>query len=292
MQWFEKAGAELKVEADNRVFPTSDRSETIASCLRRVATERRIDISQRAKVKAIAAAENGFTLSLSNSSPISVDRVILATGGGRSGFDLARSLGHTIVSPVPSLFTFEIDHPLIEGFAGLSFENVDLSLSLSGRRFIRSGPLLITHWGLSGPAVIQLSALAARELFESNYSASLKISFLPNFKPGGISNIFEEERIRDARRRIASWFPLPIPKRFWSRALSLSGIQEDLQLANISNTQLTSLESILLNCSMTVSGKGVFKEEFVTCGGVNLKEVDFRTMESKVCPGVFCWRDS
>jgi len=203
------------------------------------------------------------------------------------GHELAESLGHKIIRPVPSLFTFEISNDLLTDLAGISFKDVKISLKIGSKKFVNSGPLLITHWGLSGPAVIVLSSVAARELFEADYHSEIAINFIP---PENADSLFEKfclEKIDNPRKSILNSNFMTLPKAFWERILKITNIDSKLALQEVSNKSLRTVAELLTNSKFTISGKGKFKEEFVTAGGVDLKEINFKTMESKVCPGLF-----
>ncbi len=299
VEWFENQGVKLKVEPDGRMFPTSDNSETIISALRNAAAESNIEIHLGARVKSITAIKkdssaNVFTITFHDRSQIECDRILLSTGSSPQGYRFASELGHEIIPGAPSLFTFKIKDERLTELAGVSFESVSLKLVVGNKHtfkarktFKQSGPALITHWGLSGPAVLKLSAWGARALNEQKYQAELIINFLPESNTIKIRKEFDQRKQHHPRKRIIGDNPFPIPNRYWKRIVSLSVIDEKTTWANLTSNSVTALTNELAQASFKVNGKGIFKEEFVTCGGVKLSEVDFKTLQSKICSGLF-----
>jgi predicted Rossmann fold flavoprotein len=289
--WFEGRGVRLKVEPDGRMFPTTDDSATIADCLIQTTIKAGVEIRLGAVVKAVARGEGGgFLISLRDAQE-SFDAIIFTTGSAPSGHEMIRNLGHTIVSAVPSLFTFNITDPRLAELPGIAFERAKLQLQVDAgdktSRFEQVGPLLITHWGLSGPAVLKLSAWAARSLFDAKYQATLKINFIPSLSTDALIHQFVRFKEQHPKKALSNECPAEVPKRFWRKLVELAGISESETWANLPKTTLQSLARELTEGTYQVSGKGVFKDEFVTCGGVALNEVDFRTMQSRLCPGLF-----
>jgi predicted Rossmann fold flavoprotein len=292
ISWFEQRGVPLKVEDDGRMFPTTDKSESIISCLNREIERLHVQVRKGCLVKTIEKKDTQFILTLQNGETLLADKVLIATGSFPSSYALASSLGHTIVPPVPSLFTFNSAHPLLKEMMGTSFKsvNLDLEISTSSKKKIakQRGPLLITHWGLSGPAVLKLSAFAARELHEKNYQAQLKIDWTGR---GGVDVILEElmdYKNKEPRKTLSSVPHFDMSKRFWQHIVHHAlGSKGEYTYSELSKKDLRQLANRLGACEIPVEGKGVFKEEFVSCGGVDLKEVDFKRMESKICAGLF-----
>lgn len=291
--WFKKHGVRLKVENDGRMFPTTDKSETIAVCLLDAIAKHGIKIRLGVRVNRIELAAHNrnshkFNIIYHNSKLEQYDQVLLATGGGSQGHCLAEALGHNIIPSVPSLFTFRVIDPRLNGLAGVGFENVELTLLTGGgKKLKQTGPLLIAHWGLTGPSVLKLSAWGARMLHRSNYKAELIVNFLPN---QGAEQLYKElltYRGQNSKKRVWSGNALPVPKRYWNRIVQLAGITEETIWSNMTKPAMKSIVDEFSQARFAVSGKGVFKDEFVTCGGVDLKEVDFRTMQSKRCTGLF-----
>ncbi len=287
--WFAKNGVELKTEPDKRMFPITDSSETIAKCLINKAKHLGVNICTKQKITKITRTnQNQFQMTINGAEVITVDKIILTTGGTKSSLELARSLGHTITDLVPSLFSFEINDPKLLELAGVSFPDIRLELmAKSGNKFKQQGPVLITHWGFSGPATIKLSALAAKDLFISDYSATLKINFIPSENWESILKILIDHKEKSPRQVAHSDSFLNIPKRYWAKIIDQIITKDKQTWAEFTKQQLQNLATELTQGTFSIAGKGKFKEEFVTCGGVHLKEVDFTRMESKIVPGLF-----
>lgn len=287
VEWFAARGIKLKVEEDGRMFPATDRSSTIVTCLLRSAARAGVSLRASSGVSAVVRrAEGGFVLRLPRGESFTADRVLLATGGNRSsaGYMLAESLGHTIEPPVPSLFGLHVPDPEFNALAGISVPSA--SVAISGGRFFRQGPVLITHSGLSGPAVLRLSAWAARELAAQNYCTELEICWQTNGPLKSTADI-DAIRRRAPARRVAGTRVLDIPARLWHWLCARAGIPADRTWSRLTRAEGERLLENCLKCRISTAGKSLNKEEFVTCGGVRLSEVDFRTMESKRCPGLF-----
>ena len=291
--WFEKQGVRLKVEQDGRMFPVTNQSSTVVDCLLNAARASGVQVRLGARVKSIQAAVAAkdapqFEIELQDGVRQRYDRLLLATGSSPHGHRLAETLGHTIVPCVPSLFTFKVTDSRLDGLAGISFENVKLTLTDNDKNQLeQTGGLLITHWGLSGPAVLKLSAWGARMLQRSNYKAELLINLLPDYSADHLYRELLAYKEQNSRKRVQKEPVFPVPGRYWSRIVQFVGIAEETTWTNVSKGALTALVSELSGGRFAVSGKGIFKEEFVTCGGVNLKEVDFKTMQSKLSPGLY-----
>ena len=285
MNWFEKRGVRLKTEPDGRVFPISDNAQTIIDCLTTHA--RGVHIQLNASVVKIEKNSMGsFVLHSSSGETWSSKRVILATGSSPLGWDWAKSLGHTIEPPVPSLFTFSVKDPRLEGLSGLSVPQA--RLHIEGMSLTQEGALLLTHWGLSGPAVLKLSAWGARVLHEKNYSTRLKIQWDAALSAEDWMALFHQLRTQIPKKQVTSSVPsIRLPQRLWSRLTQAAGIAEALIWADVSKDKLIRLTQELHAGIYSMNGKSAFKEEFVTCGGIRLDEVDFRTMESKCCPNLY-----
>ena len=286
IDWFESRGVPLKTEADGRVFPTSDQSGSIIDCLRRAATAAGVLLRTSTPIQKARATDRGFTLTLKDGEEARCARLLLAPGGAPIGMRIARELGHTIVDPVPSLFTFTVPDSRLRGLAGLSVPHA--RLRLDGSRKTYEGPLLITHTGLSGPAVLRLSAFAARELAETKYKATLRIDWLPAVgEEATRAMLMDAKRDRGARQVANTPESMPLPRRLWTRMLHSAGVSTDLRWGELPGAGLHNIVQQLKQGRYPVTGKSTFKEEFVTCGGVSLKEVDFRTMQSRKVPGLF-----
>lgn len=284
MQWFESRGVKLKVEEDNRVFPVTDDSETIVNALLDAARASRVELRERAT---IASATRDLRLTLKGGETIQADALLLATGSNPQGLALAASLGHTIVPPVPSLFTFNVQDDRIEGLAGVSVPRVRAKAIVGGKTFEQEGPLLVTHWGFSAHAVLRLSAWAAREFHDANYQADLVIDFLPDVTEAAIRAEAEKKRATNPRGTIGAHPMLNfVPRRLWERLVIAAGGDLQMRWAEVPNRGVNALVEELKRAKFRVTGKGPFKEEFVTAGGVARSEVDWRTMGSRLVPGL------
>ncbi|CAG0947894.1 3-dehydro-bile acid delta(4,6)-reductase [Anaerolineae bacterium] len=281
--WFEQRGVKLKTEADGRVFPISNRSETIVNCLIDAAHAAGVQVRSGVHIRSVAKLDR-FVIDLKDADALIADRVLLATGSNPHGYEWAAALGHTIEPPVPSLFTFEIDDARLKDLPGISVEKA--TVKISGTSLAQTGPVLITHWGLSGPAVLKLSAWAARELAGQHYRAEVLINWLPDFKGDQLQQRLMSIKAELARQSIGASSPLHLPSRLWKRLISAVGIDGDQKWTEVSKRALNDLANELSRGSFLMSGKGAFKEEFVTCGGVRLDEVNFKTMESRRCAGL------
>jgi predicted Rossmann fold flavoprotein len=287
VEWFTERGVKLKTEADGRMFPITDDSRTIATCLLDQVAELGIKLRVQSPVKAIEKQDQTFKIELRSGEILSADRVLLATGSSPHGHQFANDLGHTIVPPVPSLFTFNVKDDRLQELAGISVDPVRLRLQVGKAKFEQTGPLLVTHWGLSGPAVLKLSAWAARELHDDRYDATLTINWLPQRNSEKLRQELIAVRSQIPQRTITANCPVMLPRRLWERLIQVVGITPEMRWAELSNKALNQLIQELTQGQYSITGKGVFKEEFVTCGGVNLKEVNFKTMESRCCPGLY-----
>ncbi len=286
--WFESRGAKLKIESDGRMFPVTDSSQTIIDCLLNSTRSAGIKLKANCGVEsAVKKPDGGFELTLSNGERLTCDKLLLATGGCRTPAlgQLAVSLGHQLEPPVPSLFTFHVATSWVRTLAGISVERVEASVADSKLR--ETGPLLITHWGLSGPAILRLSAWGARELHAKNYSFPLQINWLPDLDDEKIANEFQSRRRSQPSRLVVNSPIAPLPSRLWEQLVLAAGLARDLRWTGFSRAGQHQLIQQLLRSDFPVTGKSLNKDEFVTCGGVRLSEVNFKTMESKICPGLF-----
>jgi len=288
VEWFAQHGVPLKTEADGRMFPVTDDSATVVECLMQAARAAGVELRTGAVVQQVSRGNHGFTISLKSGETLDCDRLVLATGSSLQGYAIARQLGHQIESPVPSLFTFQIRDARLQDLAGVSVPSARLRLQVSGQPPLEQiGPVLITHWGLSGPAVLKLSAWGARLLHDADYQASLQINWLAQSNPEKIRQQLITVRSQLARRQIATNCPVLLPRRLWERLVATAEIAATSRWSELSNQGLNRLLQELTQANYAITGKGAFKEEFVTCGGVAPKEVDFKTMESRICPGLY-----
>jgi predicted Rossmann fold flavoprotein len=288
--WFASRGVKLKTEADGRMFPITDRSETIVECLIKAASQAGVDVQIGTPVVAVKrqSTASGFAIFLKSGETIECDRLLLTTGSSAIGYKIAQELGHQIETPVPSLFTFNIAEPQLRSLAGISVDPVNLRLSIPNQpQLQQTGPLLITHWGVSGPAVLKLSAWGARMLRENHYQCKLYINWLPNLQQEEVKQNLLSVKQEWGKKAIALHRGVNLPHRLWQYLVNRADIPPDTHWAEISNKALHLLHQEIVQGQYLISGKGVFKEEFVTCGGVKLKEVNFKTMTSRLVPGLY-----
>ena len=286
--WFEARGVKLKTEADGRMFPTTDFSQTIVDCLMNAAQNAGVKIRLNCAVESAAKTADGkFELTLAAGETISGDQLLLATGGCRAAVagQLAVGLGHTIAPPVPSLFTFQIESPWLRSLAGVSLAAAEVSVPAAKLR--ERGPLLVTHWGLSGPAILKMSAWGARALHDLNYQFPLFVNWLPDFSAEKIVGEFQTRREHSGAKLLVNVPLAPLTARLWEQLVLAAGIARDTRWAALTRAQMHALTQQLTRTEFSVTGKSLNKDEFVTCGGVKLAEVNFQTLESKVCPGLF-----
>lgn len=286
--WFQRHGVRLKVEPDGRMFPVTDSSGTVIDCLMFEAKAAGVQpLARKGVEKARRNSTGGFDLTLSDGTSMSCHRLLLATGGARtlSGPQIAETFGHTIEPPVPSLFSFHISTPWLRSLPGVSLANVELAVPATKLR--ERGALLITHNGVSGPAVLRLSAWGARLLAEMDYYFTLRINWLPDQHESALTGELRARRETQPKRQVASDpFP-PLPSRLWGQLVHAAGIPPETIWTTLSRSQLLELVRLLTRCELLVEGKSLNKEEFVTCGGVRLRDVDFRTMQSRLTPHLY-----
>lgn len=282
VEWFERHGVALKMEDDGRMFPTSDSSQTIIDCFVRNAAKHKIDVLTGHSVQHLYKGEKGWKIDTPKGS-FSGTKLVIATGSNPKIWELLRGLGHTIVRPVPSLFTFNIKDPRIAALPGVSAQ---VSVRIPGTRLESEGPLLITHWGLSGPAILKLSAWGARILEEKRYAFPVRVNWLYDLtKDETLDRILELKR--EQGRKTVARSPFGLVSRLWESLVTAAGINKETRWADLSGKQAGALAAQLTECEFLVNGKSTFKEEFVTAGGVSLKEIDFRTMESRIVSNLY-----
>lgn len=284
IEWFESRGTFLKTEEDGRMFPTTDDSETIIHTLLNEARSLGVEIRLKQHVTSITRHNENFLIELKEGSSI-CKNLILATGSNPQGWALAEHLGHTITPPVPSLFTFNIPSSPLKELSGVSVEKV--TLSLPGFNSTQTGPLLITHFGFSGPAALKLSAWAARFLHKHQYRCELLVNWLPDLSKEEIYHQLSGLKKSAAQKTLISENPFKLPKNLWKTLLQKYPDQLNKNFADLSLKFFHTLAEDLLQSSYLIEGKTTHKEEFVTCGGIVLKEIHFKTMESKICPHLF-----
>jgi predicted Rossmann fold flavoprotein len=288
VEWFESRGVKLKTESDGRMFPVTDSSETIINCLLGEARRRGVKLLANCGADRVTRNADGtFTLGLSTGDTTLCDRLLLATGGCRTPAlgQLAVSLGHTLESPVPSLFTFHIETPWLRELAGVSLEFAEASVP--GTSLRERGALLVTHWGLSGPVILRLSAWGARELHQLNYNFPLHVNWLPERDAEQLAREIQSRRQCQPAKLVVNLPLAPLTARLWEQLVLAAGVARETRWAALSSAQQHRLIQQLTRTEFQVTGKSLNKDEFVTCGGVRLSEVDFKTMQSRVCPGLF-----
>lgn len=287
--WFAGRGVELKVEEDGRMFPVTDSSQTIVDCLlesaRRAGVELRTGTGLASAVRQ-ADGGNGFVLTLTDGTSLVCARLLIATGGLKPGpiMELVQAFGHAIMPLAPSLFTFHIQDARIEALQGLSVPAA--RVSIPSTTFDHAGPVLITHWGLSGPAILKLSAWAARWAQEQGYRFTVRVNWTGLTAPA-VSAALDDARRNQAGRLIRNTPVGELPGRLWERLVAAAGIAGRTSWSQFRREQVAALMKELVECDLPVTGKSMFKEEFVTCGGVSLKEIHFKTLESRLVPGLY-----
>lgn len=286
IEWFESRGVKLKAEEDGRMFPISDDSQTIINCLLTEAAKTGVEIRQQQGVQSIEKLNNGcFSLLLVSGERLECDRLLLATGSSKEGYTFSQSLGHTIIPPVPSLFTFNIPNFSLQELSGISVERAQLKIV--GTQLQQSGPLLITHWGFSGPAALKLSAWAARHLHDVHYEADLLINWLPDYSSHELNDALLRLKQEMPAQLLLKENPFKLPKQLWKTLLEKASISPHLRLSDLPNKGLVQLAETLQKDIYPVKGKTTYKQEFVTAGGICLDEVNFKTMESRKCSGLY-----
>ena len=305
MEFFETRGIPLKIEADGRIFPESDSSQSIIDCFLKEAQRLGIALLKNSPVRSIEASDvikDGWRITTPNKY-YHAQKLLIATGSNPKIWNLLEQMGHTIAPPVPSLFTFNCKDERIQGLQGLSTTveidvlpklqyNSRIKIDLKSQEeraplFSEAGPLLITHWGFSGPAVLRLSAWGAIELHALKYQFRIRVNWMPEYDYNTMLGYFMELKKVAAKRTIAKSKVLEMPNRLWVRFVKAAEIESHEKWADCTKSQLEALSSQITRSSFFVEGKSTFKEEFVTAGGVHLKEIDFTTFESKVLPNIY-----
>jgi predicted Rossmann fold flavoprotein len=285
--WFEERGVRLKTEPDGRMFPVTDSSQTIIDCLINEARAAGVWLFTRRGIDAVRRSEDRFELSLANGKITECDRLLLATGGtrSRSGELLAQSLGHTLIPAVPSLFSFHVTDSWIRAIPGVSVQN--LEASVAGTRLRERGAVLVTHQGVSGPVILRLSAWGARILHDLDYKFRLQLNWLPDFTNAEIHEHLRSMRETNPNRRVSNSPIAPLPSSLWEQLVTAAGIARETRWTTLARADANRLASLLAQTELEINGKSMNKDEFVTCGGVKLDEVNFKTMESRIVPGLY-----
>lgn len=282
-QWFLERGVKLKVEKDGRVFPVSDSSQSIIDCFLNEAEKYHVKIVTQQKIVEINKNKDSFEVK-TDTNTWQGDYLFLATGSNTSAWKWIAKLGHQIIDPVPSLFTFTIKDDLLQGLSGQSFRNLQARFSFQ-KKYMQ-GDLLITHWGLSGPLVLKLSAWYSRELFQENYQATVIVNFINKTTQDCFEELISHKNLHP-KKHVSNTAIYEVSNRFWLRCLELCDIKNDMNWSDCKNANLQKLAVILTQKEFQMTGKAAFKEEFVTAGGVHLKEIDMKTMQSKLIPNLY-----
>ena len=287
VQWFKERKVKLKTEPDDRIFPVSDDSQTVIDCLLGEIQQLKVSLKLSKGVRKISVKEAGFELGFHDHSNDQFDKLIIATGGSPTlkGFQWLADLGHQIESPVPSLFTFNMPKEKITKLMGVVVK--EAQVSIVGTKWKMLGPVLITHWGMSGPAVLKLSAFAARWLHEQAYQFKVQLNWLGQNNHELALASLQQLASLHPNKLLLNHRPEVIPKRLWAYILNKAGIEESRKWNEMGKKGMNKLCNLLVQDTYEVSGKTTFKEEFVTCGGISLKEIEFNTMESKMVPNLF-----
>ncbi len=283
IEWFERRGVALKTEDDGRMFPVTDSSQTIIDCFMDAVKKLDIPVLTGESIQSLYKSETHWKVE-TNKDTFLAEHLVMATGSNPKMWDLLAEMGHTIVPPVPSLFTFNIKDPRIKDLMGVS---AVASVKVKGSKLEASGPLLITHWGMSGPGILRLSAWGARELAAKNYQFILQVNWLDDVDGDECLETLKELKQEHAKKTVAKQSPFSFPNRLWQSLVAASGITAETRWADLTRNQLEALTNQLVNGEYNVNGKSTFKEEFVTAGGVDLKEVNFKTMESKALENLY-----
>ena len=284
--WFKKKGLSLKIEKDGRVFPSSDSSEDVIKCLRDVAKESGVKVFINSHVKKICMNKGGFNLLVKGNNSFEAKNILICTGGHPSGRKLAKSLGHSIVQPVPSLFSLSTPDNSLKSCSGITLD-VQIKLNVNKKKYAEKGSILITHKGFSGPVVLRLSAFSARSLYANKYQGELRINWLC-MNENEVRSKMDLYKLENPKRVVLNNKPFHnLPRSLW-RALLLSlNIDNQLKWGDLSKYQKNSIVKCLIMKTYLINSRGPFGDEFVTAGGVSLKEVNFKTMESKICEGLY-----
>ncbi|HEY8899525.1 MAG TPA: NAD(P)/FAD-dependent oxidoreductase [Chthoniobacterales bacterium] len=286
VEWFESRGVRLKTEADGRMFPASNFSASIVDCLLERAEAAGVEVRTSMGVNAARRADDGFLLELSDGSELACGKLLIATGGCRTpaAARWVEALGHTLEPPVPSLFTFHVETPWLRALPGIATE---VEAEVPGTKLRERGPLLVTHWGVSGPAILRLSAWGARTLHDRDYRFSLRVNWLPGRTAESVREELRARRDSQPGKTVTNSPIAPLPARLWESIVAEAGIGADVRWATLSRAAMLALADLLTRTELPVNGKSLNKDEFVTCGGVRLPEVDFKTMESRIVPGLY-----
>ena len=286
VKWFGQKGVKLKTEEDGRMFPISDDSQSIIDCFLKQAEKFGIEIQMASDVVHVEKNERVFSIRCRNGKSFSAVKVLIAMGGPpkEDAYQWIKSLGHTIIPPVPSLFTFNDSSKEFTDLMGVAVQ--DGEVKVAGTNFSSRGPVLITHWGLSGPAVIRLSAWAALHLHEVHYEFIALVNWTGDQTEVSVRNFFKEKNFREGGKRIMAQSLFKLPQRLWEKLCVKAEVSDKMTWAEAPSKTLNRLLEFLIRCPFHIHGKTTFKEEFVTCGGIDLREIELTAMESKKVPGL------
>ncbi len=287
VSWFASKGVALKTEEDGRMFPITNSSQTIIDCFLEQANQLKIKIETSKAVTSIEPKDDGFNITCQQGDVITTKKILIATGGNpnRQGYEWMANLQHTIINPIPSLFTFNDTEKKFNDLMGVALPTAEVRIA--GTKFSQTGPVLITHWGLSGPAVIKLSAWAATYLHEKKYEFTTLVSWIGSVKEETLRVQLAEQKSKRGKQKVISNPLFSLPQRLWVRICELSEIEEGKIWAELPQKNINKLVEFLIRCPFQIKGKTTFKEEFVTCGGVDVSEINLETMESKKIKNVF-----
>ena len=287
IEWFAERGVDLKTEADGRMFPASNESQTIIDCLLKEADKYKVQVQIQTSVEKISITNTGIFLLQTPSKIIEANFVCIAAGGFPKAqqFDFITNLGHTIEAPVPSLFTFNMPGNPITELMGVSVS--EAQVKIAGSKITATGPLLITHWGMSGPAILKCSAWGARELANASYQFTIRVNWIPTYAEQDLRNAWPLIRAEQGNTKMGGRNPFELPNRLWVHLLTVSGIDAGASWATLTSGGQNKLIVALTAFECKVSGKTTFKDEFVTCGGIKLSEIDANSMQSKVVKGLY-----
>jgi predicted Rossmann fold flavoprotein len=283
IEWFERHGVALKIEDDGRMFPVSNSSQTIIDCFLKATQQLGIKVLTGQSVQSIFKKDNYWKIDTQNQN-YQAEKLILATGSNPKIWEMLQEFGHAIIPPVPSLFTFNTKDPRIKELPGVSAK---VTVRVKDTKLEATGPLLITHWGMSGPAILKLSAWGARILHDKNYQFTLLVNWLNTIDTEEAIAQLKTLKQEQAKKTVAKKSLFELTNRLWESLVLAAGITAETKWADLSKTQLQHLAQQLTNGVFLINGKSTFKEEFVTAGGIDLKEINFKTMESKIHPNLY-----
>jgi predicted Rossmann fold flavoprotein len=283
IRWFEKRGVRIKNEADGRMFPVTDNSQTIIDCFRIEAKKKDIELRTTTRLQSFEREQNKWKVILDSGEELMTRFLVLTTGSDKSVWNKLQSLGLRIIDPVPSLFTFNIPDNQLHQLSGVSFQKITVS---AGNKQM-SGPGLITHWGMSGPAVLKLSAWNAIEFAKNEYHFSARIDWIPDLTQSQVTSVLRDMQQTESRKKVLNVAPFNLSKRFWEYICHKAEIREFQNWSETGKKHFQKLTDTLKNSQFDVTGKSTFKDEFVTAGGIDLDEVDYETFQIKKFPGLY-----